>query len=320
MQGNRAYAFTEPSGYEAGLSEMKVELIVTGGGPFKAALTRAEVGQLTLLRSRENCAGIAYVRLPPDLVFVTFPTRFDPPPVCCGQELRSGDMIFHSLGERLYARTAGPSERGVIALEPDHLAYWSKVLTEEEVVPLNSAQIIRPPRSAASRLLYLHASACGLVEKSPKVIAHPEVARALEQELIHALISCLRPDTPLETRRISVRATAVMNRFEEVLAAHNDRPLHMPDLCMEVGASERTLERCCAKFLGVSPTRYLRLRRLKLVRRALLEPDATTTNVAAVARRHGFTELGRFSGIYRAIYGEAPSATLRMRGHRGRPE
>jgi len=320
MQGNGAYTFTEPSDYEAGLSEAKVELVVPGGGPFKAVLTRAELGQLRLLSSRVNRASVAYVQLPADLVFMAFPTGFDPPPVCCGQELRSGDMIVHSLGERLYARTTGPSERGIIALKPDHLAYWSKVLTEEEVVPPNSAHIIRPPRSAASRLLYLHASACGLVEKSPEVIAHPEVARALEQELIHAVIACLRPDTPLETRRIWVRATAVMNRFEEVLAAHTDRPLHLPDLCMEVGASERTLRLYCAEFLGMSPARYLRLRRLKLVRSALLKPDAASTNVAAVARRHGFAELGRFAGFYRAVYGEAPSDTLRTRRRQGPPE
>ena len=192
MLGNGAYAFTEPSDYEASVDEAKIELVVTGGGPFKAILTRAELGQLHLLGSQEELASIAYVGLRADLVFVTFPTRFNPPPVWGGEELRSGEMIFHGLGEHMHARTAGPSGKGFIALKPERLAFWSKALTEEEVVPPNFGRIVRPSRATASRLLHLHASACGLVEKSPEVIAHPEVTRALEQELIHALINCLR--------------------------------------------------------------------------------------------------------------------------------
>ena len=320
MQGIGAYVFTEPGDYEASLSEAEIELLVTGRGPFKANLTRTELGQLHLLRIRENLASIAYSALRPDLAFVTFPTRFDPRPVWGGQVLQPGDMIFHGLGEHVHERTTGPSEKSFIALKPDHLAYWSKVLTEEEVVPPNSAQIFRPPQSAASGLLYLHASACDLVEKSPDVIAHPEVTRALEQELIHALITCLRPEAPLQTRPISARRTAVMSRLEDVLAAHADRPLHVPELCMEIGVSERTLRLYCAESLDMSPARYLRLRHLKLVRRALRKADPETTSVAAVARRYGFAELGRFASVYRAVYGEAPSATLRLRGHQRPPD
>ncbi len=315
MPGNGAYVFTEPGDYEASFDEARIELVVTGRGPFKASLTRAELGQLHLLRSQEDLASIAYLTLPADLVLVAFPKRFDPPPVWGGQELRRGHMILHGLGERVHQRTAGPSEKGFIALTPESLAFWIKVLTEEDVVPPNFGRIVRPSRATASRLAHLHASACRLVEKSPEVIAHPEVARALEQEMIHALINCLRPLTPLETRSIRKRRAAVMNRLEDVLAAHANRPLHVPDLCMAIGVSERSLRLYCEEFLGMSPARYLRLRHLRLVRRALLKADSASTTVAAVARQYGFAELGRFAGLYRAIYGEAPSATLRQRRH-----
>lgn len=81
MPGSGAYAFTEPGDYEASLDEARVELIVTGAGRFKAALTRAELGELHLLRSQEDLAGVAHVELRADRVFLAFPTRFDPPPV-----------------------------------------------------------------------------------------------------------------------------------------------------------------------------------------------------------------------------------------------
>jgi len=74
--------------------------------------------------------------------------------------------------------------------------------------------------------------------------------------------------------------------------------------------SDRTLRSCCAEFLGMSPTQYVLLRRLKEVRRALREADPDMVNVADVAHRFGFAQLGRFAGRYRATFGETPSATL----------
>jgi len=61
-----------------------------------------------------------------------------------------------------------------------------------------------------------------------------------------------------------------MRRFEETLATYSDRLLHMQELYRAIGVSELTLRACCADFfLGMSPARYLRLRQLKLARKAL---------------------------------------------------
>ena len=74
--------------------------------------------------------------------------------------------------------------------------------------------------------------------------------------------------------------------------------------------SDRTLRSCCAEFLGMNPTQYVRLRRLKEVRRALRDAHPDKVKVAEVANRFGFTQLGRFAGTYRATLGEIPSTTL----------
>ena len=54
-----------------------------------------------------------------------------------------------------------------------------------------------------------------------------------------------------------------MIRFEEVLAEHLGEPLRMTELCELIGVTERTLRSCCAQFLGMSPIRYVLLRRLE---------------------------------------------------------
>jgi transcriptional regulator GlxA family with amidase domain len=103
-----------------------------------------------------------------------------------------------------------------------------------------------------------------------------------------------------------------MVRFEEVLEEHLSRALHMPELCELITVSRRTLRLCCAEFLGMSPTRYVLLRRLKKVRSALRDADPEMANVSEIAHRFGFTELGRFAGNYQATFGETPSTTLRL--------
>ena len=66
----------------------------------------------------------------------------------------------------------------------------------------------------------------------------------------------------------------------------------------------------CEEHLGMGPIRYLALRRMHLVRRALLRAISSTTTVTRIATDHGFWELGRFSVRYRTTFGETPSVTL----------
>jgi AraC-like DNA-binding protein len=157
----------------------------------------------------------------------------------------------------------------------------------------------------------LHAAVRGLAEASPKTLGHPEVSAALEHELVHALVSCLADEAPAKVGFGWRYHTAIIDRFEEVLAANCDRPMYLADICSAVGASERTLRASCEERLGMGPIRYLWLRRMHLARRALLGADPATATVTQIATDHGFWELGRFSVSYHALFGESPSASLR---------
>ena len=74
----------------------------------------------------------------------------------------------------------------------------------------------------------------------------------------------------------------------------------------------------------MSPGQYARLRRLNLVRAALQRADPATASVSAIARQHGFSELGRFAGgvsdhVRRGAVGHpggGPITCLRSRAYR----
>jgi len=195
-------------------------------------------------------------------------------------------------------------------MDPAQLEYYGRALSGTPFSLPVEGRTLQPSRRIAVGLRRLHARICRLAETKPKVVSHFEVARAIEQGLIEMLVICLTTVRARADGHVKRRHARIMVRFEEVLAEHLSQPLRMPELCALVAVSDRTLRLCCAEFLGMSPTQYLLLRRLKEVRRALRDAKPHMVNVAEVARRFGFAELGRFAETYRATFGEAPSTTL----------
>jgi AraC-like DNA-binding protein len=311
MAENGTATFANPDDYSAAVGSVTVNLIVTAGGDFNARLTWLNLGDLHVLRGHENLPRIGFFSLSPTRTFVSFPTNTGALVTYGGIGLQFGDVVFHSRGERMHQRTDGEGQWGLISLPPEQLAACSKALTGYNIASPPEGRVLRPPRSAARRLLGHHSKICRLAETKHQLIANPEVARALEQELIHALVNCLTVGDAGGNLKRRRHHTDIMVRFEDALATHGDSPLNLPELCSAIGVPERTLRACCSEFLGMSPTRYHLLRRLNLARSALRRADPETASVAEIARNYHFLELGRFAVAYRTVFGEMPSFTLR---------
>jgi AraC-like DNA-binding protein/Tfp pilus assembly protein PilF len=110
------------------------------------------------------------------------------------------------------------------------------------------------------------------------------------------------------------RPTAVVPRDVKLaidhMRRHADGPICVADVARAAGVPRRTLQQHFRRFVGQSLTAYLLHLRLERARSELLR-SPSGANVTAIALRHGFAHLGRFSDTYRRTYGEAPSATLR---------
>jgi AraC-like DNA-binding protein len=312
MVESAALTFSDPDGYAAGFDDIRINLTITGSGDFNARLTRLKLQQLEVHRCYESLPRIAYISLPPEQIFVSFPVGIGvaASQISNGFALRNGDLVFHSRGERTYQRSNGACQWGLISLSPEQLAICSKALTGQSISSPRAGTILRPSRAEVSRFQRLFAQACRLAESGHKLIDRPEVARALEREMLHAIINCLTAKDASDNPRTRRHHAAVMGRFEESLGKRIDQTINMPALCAEIGVPARTLRMCCAEFLGVSPTRYVLLRRLNRVRWALRRADPSTASVAEIARSHQFLELGRFAVTYRTTFGELPSTTL----------
>jgi AraC-like DNA-binding protein len=297
--------YTDADGYQANIQDI-LDLLVLRPREFHARLTWADLSNLHLLRAKESSARVGHLTLRPDWVYVTFPARQGSTLFYDGIALEFGDFMLHSRGERLHQRTTAACEWSSIAITPAALSAFGRTLSERAFVAPAVGQFIRPPRANARRLERLHARACTVAEKHLDSMSNREVVRALEQDVVWALMSCLTIGKS-ESRAGSEKRPDVLPAFEAMLAKEPHRLLRTREICTFLCVSEATLRAKCLLALGMSPVRYQRLRRLKLVRTELLR--AKSSSQAAVEEmvvRYGFSSLHRFVTEYWRVYGEMP--------------
>ena len=118
---------------------------------------------------------------------------------------------------------------------------------------------------------------------------------------------------PRNSGRPRVLRKDIIGRSMALLENRNGEPVGVGELATAARVSERTLRRAFNEYFGVGPVRYLLLRRLHLINRALRAADPDTVSVTELLARHGEWEFGRFASRYRQLFGERPSETLRAK-------
>ena len=178
-----------------------------------------------------------------------------------------------------------------------------------------STRAVRPrPRDARELQQTLNAVIAGAASTAP-------IAPATARRIGTALDLCLRSAVPAERRvEASAGRSQIVRRAEAFFRRHLGEPVSIAQLSSIAGVSERSLRNAFYDVYTTSPKRYLRLWQLHQVRRALRKSDGHDSSVTDVAMLHGFYELGRFAGEYKALFGEVPSQTLnRTRGQEPLP-
>ena len=311
MVGCGTSTYTDPRRFRASLTGMEVGLVLTGGQAFKAQVAWADLPRLRLLSVEERAPRVAFMSLITDKTFFSLPLRGERSSVWNGARVQPGEIVLHPPGERFHQCCAGGARWGMIAIRPVDLATYGIALLGEAITLPRSSAILQPRKGVAADILRLHGQACRLARRRPDLLAHREVARALEQDLLVALVNALADCRPLAVDKRRERHARIMARFEDLLSGQRGGQLSTSELCRAMDVPERTLRMCSLAFVGRSPASYARLRRLNLVRAALTRSEPGTASVSAIAREHGFSEAGRFAAAYRALFDETPSTTLR---------
>ena len=218
-----------------------------------------------------------------------------------------GELIAATSRDDVGFAATGPTDLMIVVLPTSLIDRW--VQTRRGIdrfdLDLPSPRWQVPADEMARRARTLSGLLEALTTESDDLLTDQVLPRIESQifDVILDMIPSAEIIEPLHNRASIARAVfAVLN--ERI-----DDPPSITELCLAVGAKERTLHLSCVEAFGRPPAKLLAELRLNAARRALLHPRKQTS-VAAVAMLYGFTHFGRFADIYRRQFGELPSATF----------
>jgi AraC-like DNA-binding protein len=311
MPSYEVRTFDEPSECAEAVRGPAVDISVVGKGLFAASFTAIDLNGLRLQRMSENLPIIWHSANMGGRAAFVFQTNPGPSLFRDGIEVASGSIVQRLEGRQSHSiRSSGPMNLGSMSLRQEDIPSVSKSVGFD-LTPPKSERIINPCASSMASLRRLHAAAELLATEAPEVINNPEGARGLEQILLQSLIACLEIDDVHEKTSTQGRHQKLMQRFYAILRADPARPLYIAEVAAAVGTSIRALSAVSHEHLGMGPKRFLLLRRMHLVRQALIKANATVSTVTDIATEYGFWQFGRFAGEYKSLFGESPSLTLR---------
>jgi AraC-like DNA-binding protein len=310
MSWGKVLTFDDPFLYGAAFRAGEIETFPTEKGAFRSEVTQVALDQLWMARFNERLARVQTGVINRGRQVVGFVTKANQPELyCCGRLLSPGEIQLYDFKGAHY-KSGGGFESATMSLPIEDLAAASVAITGRTVPDISTRQFVRPDPELMDRLLRQHQMVGQMAKTTPDLFAAPGVARALEQQLTYTLVKCLTDAATSRATVSALRHDAIVARFEDFLEANPNTSLYLTEVCAAVGTTERTLRHACEEHLGMGPIRYLKLRRMHLVRRALAQAVPSETTVTQIATDHGFWELGRFAVSYRSIFGEVPSQTL----------
>src|SRR5262249_12326345 len=158
-----------------------------------------------------------------------------------GRELPDDGIAVYRPGAVNHHLVRGPNRWASVSLTSDDLAMYGEALGGRELTFPRPTHIARPGPGLMARLRSLHAATCNLSREDPQALAHPANAKALEQELICVMLSCLTATVPfLETPR-AIRGANAISRFEDYLAEKKCEPVYVGEICVAIKVSARML-------------------------------------------------------------------------------
>lgn len=302
-------AFDAPDQLAMALRDADVEYLSLQRGDFRARLSAIRLGAMSVQIAQDG-PHISRGALASERTMLLLPLDGIADGVRVnGHRARAQDAIMVGEQAGLHVIVPGRQRWAALTLGPDALP----ALGLEEMHVARGDFAVRPQllgraRGLQSFLLELEQIAVF----DPDRFAAGSVTAAISETLCGQLSAGLHadaaPERPGRTLRRRIQLVAMA---EEFAASERGRPIYTHDLCTAFGVAPRTLHAAFNAVFGMSPHRYLRIRRLNQAREALLHRAEGPGLVKSVALDHGFWHLGRFAQEYRALFGESPSSTMR---------
>lgn len=150
-----------------------------------------------------------------------------------------------------------------------------------------------------------------LAEHKPSWLQKSHVANLVTDDFLPLLISKIPIKCNSKLSLKPSRRAKLIAQAEQEMLANLEKTLTLKELAQKLESSSSALSYGFQDLFGISPMRYLKVRRLNAVRQCLKASSPESCSIAILASQFGFWSAGHFARDYKAMFGELPSVTLR---------
>lgn len=299
--------------HAASLQHWKQEYEQLSNGRFSGFLDEVWFGNVQLFREKTNQV-VHETGLPWDgsrTIGVTVEAIGDG--IFSGTTLDRGSLFTLGGGESMDFLT--PKQLDIVAVSADatelrefSCAIWGM----DTETKLSASCVLKHSMEAANCLRTFLAALLTNIKAAPYMLNYSQTRKIIEQEIFSNLVNAVSGASVCESGVFSSSRKSVVEKAKLFVLEHHEDPVTIPDLCLALNISRRTLQYSFESVLDINPVAYLRAIRLNRVRRAIAEYEGVAPmTVSDFAARWGFWHLSKFSAYYKAMFGELPSETLR---------
>lgn len=285
--------------------------------PFDVSLTTIGLGDVCL-QTGHSTPHLAFARAVPGTTVLQLPMENVDTLLLNGRDTPPRTVGLYGGGAELIRSNPRDSSHAVLVLPMDKAEALLCPQSKSPLLHPGAQALLEADAQAWNQAIGVIRSATAVAARTPQTFEAEQPREALRDALLQAmrdLVAGAKGTGPLGNRhRPSVRRRVVV-AADEYLRANMARPIYTEELCTALGISASNLADAYRATFGLSPHRFLKLRRLVMVRSLLRSLEGPAPLVKSVALAHGFWHLSQFAIDYRAMYGELPSETLaRARG------
>ncbi|NES65118.1 MAG: helix-turn-helix transcriptional regulator [Okeania sp. SIO2D1] len=144
----------------------------------------------------------------------------------------------------------------------------------------------------------------------PTWFENPHIEKLVADDFVPLLISQIPIKLNSKFFVKPSRRAKLIAQAETEMLAHLETPLTLKQLAQNLGSSSCALSFGFKDLFGLSPMRYLKVRRLNAVRQRLKASEPENCTIVLLANKFGFYCPSHFTRDYKAMFGELPSETL----------
>lgn len=204
-----------------------------------------------------------------------------------------------------------PTSWLTVAMSCELVLRWASVREDEFDFCVLHRNLVSNAHRNLGPLLWLARRLFQIEARAPEVLHTEGAEEAARREVMDVVFRMLLPIDPLHAvPRHHRDHKEILRRALELLDTLQIQSVYTEDICRATCASERTVRNVFNEYLGMSPHRYLMIRRLHGIRDAIRHAGADDT-VTSLCARFGVWDFGRFASLYHQYFGVLPAQSLK---------